>query len=108
MSEPSASEKPQLDPNRDQIVVRHPNGQSEKLSAPEYGEAPLRIGRELDNDVVLTDPRSSRHHAEIRRAANGELEIKDLDSANGVTVGVNRIRAGVWEPLHVGLKSWKM
>ncbi len=87
---------------RDQVVVRHPSGQSEKVSAPEYEEKPIRIGRELDNDIVLTDPRASRYHAEIRRAANGNLEIKDLDSANGVFMGTNRIKANIWEKIEAG------
>ena len=87
---------------RDQIIVRHPNDQSDKISAPDDPEAVVRIGRELDNDIVLTDPRSSRYHAELRRAPNGNIEIKDLESANGVLVGVTRIKAGTWEKVDAG------
>lgn len=88
--------------DRDQIVVRHPDGKTQNVPAPEYDEPPVRIGRELDNDIILTDPRSSRHHAEIRRGADGQLEVKDLDSANGVLIGVTRIKASVWEKVGAG------
>ena len=80
----------------DHLVVRHPSGQSEKFPLPDDEEKVLRIGRELDNDVVLVDPRASRYHAEVRRAA-GPIEIKDLHSANGTIVGATRIEPDTWE-----------
>ena len=45
------------------------------------GEA-LRIGRELDNDVVLDDAEASRHHAHVQRFPEG-WSVTDLQSANG-------------------------
>jgi hypothetical protein len=47
--------------------------------------ADTRIGRERDNDIVLTDPRISRHHATIGYEA-GNWTITDLNSANGTLV----------------------
>lgn len=44
-----------------------------------------RIGRERDNDLVLTDPRISRYHA-IIELAEGQWTIRDLGSANGTSV----------------------
>jgi pSer/pThr/pTyr-binding forkhead associated (FHA) protein len=44
----------------DHLIVNHPDGNTEKVPLPE-GDKILRIGRELDNDVVLTDPRTSRY-----------------------------------------------
>ncbi|UCC89666.1 MAG: PD40 domain-containing protein [Anaerolineales bacterium] len=44
-----------------------------------------RIGRERDNDVVLTDPRVSRYHTLIE-LVEGRWAIKDLESANGTFV----------------------
>jgi len=55
----------------DHLVVRHPNGQSDKFPLPPEEGTALRLGRELDNDVVLVDPRASRYHAELRRTATG-------------------------------------
>lgn len=42
----------------------------------------LPIGRALDNALVLSEPIISRHHAQIRREANGYVLI-DLGSADG-------------------------
>ncbi|NUU26386.1 MAG: ATP-binding cassette domain-containing protein, partial [Streptomycetaceae bacterium] len=46
----------------------------------------LRIGRALDNDLVLTDLMVSRHHAELRTTPGGRHEIADLGSHNGTFV----------------------
>ena len=46
----------------------------------------LRIGREPDNDVVLSDLNVSRHHAELRKSPTGSYEIVDLGSHNGTFV----------------------
>ena len=87
---------------KDQIIVRHPEGKADKLAAPDDPDERVKIGRELDNDVILTDPRASRYHAELRRASNGNIEIKDLNSANGVLLGVTRIKANSWEKVEPG------
>lgn len=85
----------------DHVVVRHPNGQSEQFSVPSTEGALLRIGRELDNDVVLVDPRASRYHAEIRRSSTG-VEIKDLSSQNGTLIGTERTEPETWTDLAAG------
>ncbi len=58
-----------------------------------------RIGRNLDNDIVVTNDRVSRYHAEIVRRGE-ELMIVDKGSRNGVWVNGWRItgpaRAGPW------------
>lgn len=51
-----------------------------------------RIGRNPDNDLVLTDDKVSRHHAVINNAGTTHI-ITDLGSANGVHVNGQRIRA---------------
>ena len=52
----------------------------------------LRIGRAPDNDIVVSDPGVSRHHAELRYVA-GAYRIVDLDSANGTFVNGQRVTA---------------
>jgi cytochrome P450 / NADPH-cytochrome P450 reductase len=52
----------------------------------------LRIGREPDNDIVVSDPGVSRHHAELRNVA-GAYRIVDLDSPNGIFVNGQRVTA---------------
>ena len=46
----------------------------------------LRIGRALDNDLVIADARVSRYHAQVVRDAGG-LVVRDLGSTNGTAVG---------------------
>ncbi len=86
---------------QDHLIIHQPGGQSKKFPLPEDEGAIIRLGRELDNDVVLTDPRTSRYHAEIRRTGN-TLQIKDLNSANGTLVGTTRIEPDTWEKMAVG------
>jgi hypothetical protein len=64
----------------DNLVVNHFDGREERVSLPP-SETPIRIGRETDNDVVLSDPRASRYHAQVRRGEEG-LEIMDVGSAS--------------------------
>lgn len=52
-----------------------------------------RIGRERDNELVLTDPRVSRYHAVIE-LDNAQWVIRDQGSANGTFVNGRRISAG--------------
>jgi hypothetical protein len=44
------------------------------------------LGRSRDCDCVFADPNISRRHAELRRASNGDWQIVDLGSTNGVKV----------------------
>lgn len=58
----------------------------------------LHIGRETDNDIVLTAPGVSRHHAHVI-VMNADVYIRDLDSKNGTYAGTERIEL---QPLHHG------
>jgi Protein of unknown function (DUF3662)/FHA domain len=49
------------------------------------------IGRSRESDCVIADPNVSRRHAELRRASNGDWQIVDLGSTNGVKVNDRRI-----------------
>jgi len=54
---------------------------------------PLRVGRALDNDVVLSDPHVAPSHLSIAPAEHG-LAITVGETRNGVVVGSKRLRAG--------------
>ncbi len=54
----------------------------------------LRIGRALDNDLVLTDWQVSRKHASIDKVGEG-YEITDLHSGNGTKVNGELIKEPV-------------
>lgn len=90
-----------LNRSADYLVVNHHDGREEKISVPSSETTPIRVGRETDNDVVLSDPRASRYHAQVRRGEAG-LEIMDVGSANGTFVGGQRIQPNVWQPLPAG------
>jgi pSer/pThr/pTyr-binding forkhead associated (FHA) protein len=53
-------------------------------------ERPNRIGRALDNDIVLNDASVSRHHASIE-ARNGGFVLRDLGSQNGSWIAGRRV-----------------
>ncbi|MEV6023408.1 FHA domain-containing protein [Streptomyces sp. NPDC052036] len=46
----------------------------------------MRIGRALENDLVVSDLQVSRHHAEFHATPDGRFEIRDLGSHNGTFV----------------------
>jgi hypothetical protein len=66
------------------LVIRH-TGQVFPLT-----QAPITIGRHVDNIIVLSDPQASRQHASISWQA-GTYVIQDLGSANGTYVNERRI-----------------
>ncbi|RME41611.1 MAG: FHA domain-containing protein, partial [Caldilineae bacterium] len=90
------------DTSQDHILIRHPDGSVSKEPLPAETGTLIRLGRELDNDIILVDPRASRHHAQLRRAEGGGVEITDAGSANGTFVGGLRVRQGEWSPLAPG------
>ncbi|HEV2579616.1 MAG TPA: FHA domain-containing protein [Ktedonobacteraceae bacterium] len=63
--------------------------------------AALTIGRAPDNLLVLPDPQSSSHHAEVRPDVNGYVVI-DLNSTNGTFVNEQRLAPQAPRPLITG------
>lgn len=54
------------------------------------GRRLIKIGRASDNDIVITDPNVSRHHAQIEVEADGFV-LKDTGSTNGTFVNGTKI-----------------
>jgi ABC-type multidrug transport system ATPase subunit len=54
----------------------------------------MRIGRALENDLVVSDLQVSRRHAEFHAAPDGRFEIRDLGSHNGTYVNGQPITKG--------------
>lgn len=48
---------------------------------------PLTLGRALDNHIVIDDPCVAAHHAVLEITANGSLQLRVLESLNGVGLG---------------------
>jgi hypothetical protein len=55
------------------------------------------IGRSRECDVVLSDPNTSRRHAEVRRDGEG-WTVVDLGSTNGIKVNGRRVDQAALEP----------
>ena len=72
--------------------------------------AVLRIGRAVDNEVVLPDERVSRHHGLIT-VAHGSLVYRDLASANGSYLRgqrVTEVALGPGDELTLGSTSLRL
>ncbi|MFI0191464.1 FHA domain-containing protein [Streptomyces sp. NPDC017082] len=54
----------------------------------------MRIGRALENDLVVSDLQVSRQHAEFHATPDGRFEIRDLGSHNGTYVNGQPIAKG--------------
>lgn len=48
------------------------------------GVASIRIGRALDNDLVLDDPHCAAYHARLDITADGSARLVDLGTGNGI------------------------
>lgn len=51
----------------------------------------VRVGRALDNDIILPDPSVSPYHFALRRAADGGYQLLSLADENGVRVNGRRV-----------------
>lgn len=60
-------------------------------------QAVLNVGRRMENDLVIDDPRVSRNHAQLR-AVNGRFVIFDLNSTGGTYVNSQRSHQSVLYP----------
>lgn len=61
----------------------------------------LQIGRSSENDIALSSPVVSRHHA-LLVADLERISVIDLGSGNGTYVDGRRIEPGQPAPLHMG------
>src|SRR3954454_17984861 len=85
------------------IVPTRRRWQEDRLSGLEGAAAVLRRSREAD--CVLNDPNVSRRHAELRRSSNGDWQVVDLGSTNGVKVNgrlVDRSRLSPGDDVTLG------
>ncbi|MFC1936660.1 FHA domain-containing protein [Chloroflexota bacterium] len=57
----------------------------------------IKIGRKLDNDLVLQDALVSRYHAEIRYE-NNEFSVYDMDSTGGTYLNNKRVSKSTLYP----------
>ncbi len=81
-------------------AIRIETGSRKGECIPLNPETTLRIGRNIDNDVVIRDKGISRFHCSFSRSSANELEIDDAGSKNGVYVNGDRVESTC--PLHYG------
>jgi pSer/pThr/pTyr-binding forkhead associated (FHA) protein len=59
----------------------------------------ISIGRRMENDLVIDDPRVSRRHAELRaNQEQGQFVLIDLNSTGGTFVNGRRISQSILYP----------
>lgn len=75
-------------------VVEHLHRDGTVMARIPLAGPQLRIGRALDNDLVLDDPHCAAHHAVLRIDADGQARLHDLDTVNGIRVGNRRGKNG--------------
>lgn len=97
------AQQAQHQPQQPQVHLPHQQGGAAAArpaqgGAPAYGDRSpttfhqlslghvMRIGRALENELVVSDLQVSRHHAEFRSMPGGRFEIHDLGSHNGTYV----------------------
>lgn len=64
------------------LIIRLPQGQQ----TYRIEKSVIKIGRQLDNDIIVEDKRVSRWHAQIKYQQDGQFTIYDLGSTNGITI----------------------
>jgi hypothetical protein len=67
------------------IFVEQLTPDGEVLHRSKVTHLPVTIGRAYDNDIILDDPHTAAHHAQIELNQLDELIIADLGSHNGIT-----------------------
>jgi ABC-type multidrug transport system ATPase subunit len=71
----------------------------------------MKIGRALENELVVTDLQVSRYHAEFRAHPDGRYEIVDLGSHNGTYVNgqpIQRHLLGQHDIVGVGHSTFRL
>ncbi len=78
------------------IVVEAGEDAGKEITVPDAG---ARLGRSSRNDIVLVDPKLSRHHCRLEMRPGDGLWISDLNSANETIVNDSPV---VEKALHKG------
>lgn len=67
-------------------VVEHLHANGSVIERVVLTGLELRIGRALDNNLVLDDPHCAAHHAVLRVDGQGQAHLHDLDTVNGICI----------------------
>lgn len=72
------------------IFIEQLTPDGEVLHRSKITHLPITIGRAYDNDIILDDPHTAAHHAQLELNQLDELIITDLGSHNGITLANTR------------------
>lgn len=87
------------DPEQPSLIITMPDADTNSVRINNF---PFTIGRGSGNDLVLNDPRVSRHHARIEQLDDSALILTDAGSANGTFLGGHRLEKNMtatWDDL---------
>ncbi len=87
---PKAAEAPNAIPDNSFLIV-------EGVKVFPLKQTVVNIGRRLDNNLVIDDPRVSRNHAQLR-AIRGRFVLFDLNSSGGTYINGQRTTQSVLYP----------
>jgi len=65
------------------IIIEEINRLGHVISRHKYDQLPIKVGRDYQNDLILSDPFVSPEHIEITGTDNGWL-VEDQNSENGI------------------------
>jgi FHA domain len=74
------------------VELMHRDGSVQTRCRVEGSE--LRIGRALDNDLVIDDPHCAAHHALLRIEPDGSAVLQDLGTRNGTAPAWGKLEKG--------------
>jgi hypothetical protein len=85
----------------DRFLLIRPSegGMPQRVPLP---EGRIAVGRMSGNDIALSDPLMSKHHAEFVVTSDGGVQVRDLGSKNGTFVNGERLPEGIATPLRCG------
>ena len=67
-----------------ELLHRDGSVQTRLAVAPTEAPTEVRIGRALDNDIVIDDPHCAAYHARLSIAPDGSASLHDLGTRNGI------------------------
>ena len=70
------------------------------------GDAPVTVGRALDNDIILSDLSVSAHHLRIQRNEDGSVTVTNLSNENGTKVGRDKLVVNEGRKLALPAELW--
>ena len=72
------------------IIIELISRSNRVLERHRYAGVNVSIGRAYDNDLIISDPHISEHHAVLRDMGGGGWQIEDLNSKNGIFTSRHR------------------